>query len=277
MGKIYQCVGRIATQPYVFRATMIKVYCIEELCFYMVQNADLLDESFACMELVNWINDELALPELAKKLKEVLRISMKTESFVRAILEELCYVDEQKMKEMERVIRAGRLLPKKQRGKALADYFLNNRHYAMALKAYEDWLEHNRDDNDGETAEVYKCMGVVYARLFYFAEAAELFDRAYGISGDPEIFTLFLLAKRMELGDAEYLKFVTGLPEGQPGPVEAESMIEKALEEYKKSEELKRMNELEDFRRDSKRVEFDGAADWYTESEIDAYRDCMIE
>lgn len=277
MGNIYQCVGRYAQEPYIFKMTMTRVYCIEELCFYMVQNADILDEHFANMELVNWIEDECALPELAKKLKGVLRTSIKPESFVRTILEEICYIDEKEMKELERVIRSGRLLSKTQREKVLADYFFHNRHYALAFGAYEEWLANNDDAQDSEKAAVYKCLGSVYARLFYFSDAAEMFDKAYQMSGDEDALLHFLFAKRLELDDRGYLNFVNTLPEDFPILVEAEKLMEKAGEEYKKTGSCEQLAGLEKMKMSSKRQEFEETSAWYVDSEMDAFRDCMIE
>ncbi len=277
MGNIYQCVGRYAQEPYIFKITMTRVYCIEELCFYIVQNADILDEHFASMELVNWIEDECALPELAKKLKGVLRTSIKPESFVRAILEELCYIDEKEMKELERVIRSGRLLSSKQREKVLADYFLHNKHYALAHRAYEDWLANNEDASDEEKAAVYKCLGTVYARLFYFTDAAEMYDTAYQLCGDEDSLLHFLYAKRLELDDKGYLKFVNTLPEDFPLLVEAEKLMEKALEEYRKTETYTQLAGLDKMKLSKRRPEYEEISAWYVDSEMDAFRDCMIE
>ena len=277
MGNIYQCVGRYAQEPYIFKMTMTRVYCIEELCFYIVQNADILDEHFASMELVNWIEDECALPELAKKLKGVLRTSIKPESFVRTILEEICYIDEKEMKELERVIRSGRLLSRPQREKVLADYFFHNRHYALAFRAYEEWLKNNDDAQDHEKAAVYKCLGAVYARLFYFSDAAGMYDRAYQMTGDEDALLHFLLAKRLELDEAGYLRFVNTLPEDFPILVDAEKLMEKAGEEYKKTETYGQLAGLEKMKLSSKRQEFDEISAWYIDSEMDAFRDCMIE
>ena len=277
MGNVYQCVGRYAQEPYIFKITMTRVYCIEELCFYMVKNADILDEHFASMELVGWIEDECGLPELARKLKGVLRTSIKPESFVRTILEELCYIDEKEMKELERVIRSGRLLSGKQREKVLADYFLHNKNYALAFRAYEDWLANNEDAEDAEKAAVYKCLGTVYARLFYFADAAEMYDMAYRLCGDDDSMLHFLIAKRMELDEKGYLKFINTLPEDFPLLVDAEKLIEKAEEQYKKTETAVRLSGLDKMKMSTKRQEFEDLSAWYVDSEMDAFRDHMIE
>jgi tetratricopeptide (TPR) repeat protein len=243
----------------------------------MVQNADLLDEHFANMELVNWIEDECALPELSKKLKGVLRTSIKPESFVRTILEEICYIDEKEMKELERVIRSGRLLSRKQREKVIADYFFHNKHYALAHRAYEEWLKNNEDADSAEKAAVYKCLGNVYARLFYFADAAKMFDEAYQLCGDEDALLHYLLSKRMELDERGYLNFVKTLPEDQPMLVDAEKQIEKAMEEYKKTESYQQLAGLEKMKLSTRRQDFEEISTWYVDSEMDSFRECMVE
>ena len=81
MGKIYQCVGRYAGTPFIVKNTYIRLYSIEELCFYICHNAELIDEDFATKELIEWITDECCLPELANKLKLVLKQSIRSEAF----------------------------------------------------------------------------------------------------------------------------------------------------------------------------------------------------
>ena len=63
MGKIYQCIGRYAETPYTIKKTYIRVYCVEELCFYIFHNAEMIDESFAGNELIEWLAEECSLKD----------------------------------------------------------------------------------------------------------------------------------------------------------------------------------------------------------------------
>ena len=111
MTGVFQCVGRYASEPLTIKNTYIRVWCIEELCYYICENADLLDESFASNELIDWIADECGLKELANRLKAVRRQSVKLESFVAEILNAANYVDEEELRRIGRVIRANRSMP----------------------------------------------------------------------------------------------------------------------------------------------------------------------
>ena len=60
--------GRYASEPLTIKNTYIRVWCLEELCYYICENADLLEDNFASNELIDWVADECGLKELAIKL-----------------------------------------------------------------------------------------------------------------------------------------------------------------------------------------------------------------
>ena len=56
MSKPILCIGRYAENPYHIEKIGRNVYCIEELCYCIVQNAFLLDEDSFNRELFDWID-----------------------------------------------------------------------------------------------------------------------------------------------------------------------------------------------------------------------------
>ena len=63
------CVGNYALTPYCVPGIEINVYCMEELCFILKENAFLLDFSVMEDALLDWIEktpEEQELPELAE-------------------------------------------------------------------------------------------------------------------------------------------------------------------------------------------------------------------
>ena len=121
MANVYECVGRYAQTAYTIKNTMIRVWCLEELCYYICEHAVLLDDSFASQDLLDWLAEECGLKELARQLKTTRRQSMKLESFILEILDAAHYADETEKKEIARVIRANRDMPALERSMVLAE------------------------------------------------------------------------------------------------------------------------------------------------------------
>ncbi|MDE5589716.1 MAG: hypothetical protein K2J60_11360, partial [Acetatifactor sp.] len=66
--RVSVCVGNYASTPYCVPGIEINVCCMEELCFVLKENAFLLDFSVMNDELLNWIERECGLKELARAL-----------------------------------------------------------------------------------------------------------------------------------------------------------------------------------------------------------------
>ena len=72
MGRPILCIGTYAKNPFHIEKIGKNVYCIEELCYCIVQNAFLLDEDSFNKELFDWIAVECSLDELADELRSML-------------------------------------------------------------------------------------------------------------------------------------------------------------------------------------------------------------
>ena len=73
------CVGEYAKNGYEPEHMGMKVYSLEELCFFMKENAYLLDEGLMEEELGRWLSQECKLEELGEELKKAIyrKISLK--------------------------------------------------------------------------------------------------------------------------------------------------------------------------------------------------------
>ena len=69
MGRIYNCVGRYAGTAYTIKNTWIRVYCVEELCYYICNNSYLLEDEFVSNELITWLEEECNLPMLVRRIR----------------------------------------------------------------------------------------------------------------------------------------------------------------------------------------------------------------
>lgn len=209
MSRAALCLGRYAKIPYTFEKTKTRVFCIEELCFFMKENAGLLDLSFFTKELADWIGEQCALPDLAARLRALLKGKDKLETVVSQLLAYTGLYSEKELRELEQLIRlsADVTLPEKQ--KARADYFLENHRYAMAIEEYRRILSEEPVLIPSFEGRLYHNLGTAQAKLFLFENAAGSFEKAYRLTGEESSLQSFLAAKRLALPEPEYLSFLT--------------------------------------------------------------------
>ena len=71
MGRIWLCEDQMARRPLMVNAG-ISLYSFEELCYYLYQNVESVEESFFNELLCQWLAEELDRQELSQQLLEGL-------------------------------------------------------------------------------------------------------------------------------------------------------------------------------------------------------------
>ena len=64
--RVSVCVGDYAKKPYCVPGLEVNVFCLEELCCCLKENAFLLDLSLLNDNLLEWIGKECGLAEFAR-------------------------------------------------------------------------------------------------------------------------------------------------------------------------------------------------------------------
>ena len=82
MGSLILCHKKRAKRPFEISRVHMRIYTIEELCYYICNNLYLIDYTIVNERLCRWIGDELELPELSSELRRLLRENGSMEEFV---------------------------------------------------------------------------------------------------------------------------------------------------------------------------------------------------
>ena len=101
MGELLYCHEPIAALPYYVEGIGMNLYSMEELCYYIMENTFLLDNSFMSEELCTWVEKQMGLYKLAEQLRDIMRGKRLLSDFVLAILEQNGYCT---MKEMQQIV-----------------------------------------------------------------------------------------------------------------------------------------------------------------------------
>ncbi|MDE6980006.1 MAG: hypothetical protein K2P60_01145, partial [Lachnospiraceae bacterium] len=61
MGELLLCSRELASIPYYIDAVSLNVYSLEEICYYLKHNKELVEPEFMDGELCEWIRQELKM------------------------------------------------------------------------------------------------------------------------------------------------------------------------------------------------------------------------
>lgn len=233
MGRIIACIGNYAKTPYYYEDAGIHFYAIEELCYYICENALLLDKSFICTPLIQWIDEECGLSELAKQLY-TLQKKPSLSLFIIAILQETHYCSQKELKEIELQLHDNSGMSEWEKKKIRADHLFGNHNYHMALLEYMKIAEDIKGKDSFFVSNIFHNMGVVYARLFQFEKAKEYFHKAYESCHNQESKDQFLFAEQLETESAT--------------PEVSDGVYQLLEEQWKESEVLQTIKETVAFR-----------------------------
>ena len=221
------CIGEYARTGYEPERMGIKVYSLEELCFFIRENAFLLDDGFMEESLGEWLISECKLQELGEELKKSTyrRISLK--AYISIILEYAGFYSKEVNDEIESIIVENSNRSIYEKKKARADALVKKGHYGKAGREYAKILQMLPEDMTILKGEIYHGCGVCLAKMFYFTLAGEYFLKAHTLTGKIASYHQYLWTKRLSMSEQEYVEFLREHEEAYEDSVEMEEYLEK--------------------------------------------------
>lgn len=232
MSKLYACIGRRAETPYCIPADGLKVYTIEEICYYICDRAEVLDADFMCDELAEFVEHDLGLPKLADELFRIIRFGGSLHAFCGLLLDGAAYSEKEVRNRTEALIKENETLPVIYRLKKQGDIFVQEKRYYKAQQAYRNLLL--REDVCRDTAfaaEIYSRLGNLAAIMFQYETAAYCFEKSLELEQSDEVCIRYLLCQRFLMTKDKYRLWLAGHEEYGKLSVEAERLYEEADEQ----------------------------------------------
>ncbi len=256
MSKPILCIGSYAANPYHIEKIGRNVYCIEELCYCIVQNAFLLDEESFTPSLFDWIEEECSLLRLADELRSMYAKKCSMAALAGTILDYVGYNTRKEVDKTEEILRGNAGMDVYQKKLARANFLLKNGRYAMAFREYEFLLANTPDIDRKLRARIEHNEGVMYARLFLFEKASERFLKAYEDGGDMESYYQYLSAVRMNLSNKEYVSFIADSDRAYEASMTIEGRMKEAEELYAASDDNHTLGTLSVYKAEGKMHEY---------------------
>ncbi|MGN0341446.1 MAG: hypothetical protein ACI4DO_01525 [Roseburia sp.] len=187
MGELILCVQSPAGVPYYMEQTGMNLYSMEELSWFLLNHTDYLDDSFFTEELLNWMEREQNQGENVKLLRKKMRERAGLDELVGILLDSNGFCSKEEKAEVRHSLCDIANMTPKERLKLRADRKVKNHHYHEALRIYQELLSSGSDPklSAEQTGNVWNNMGVAYAGLFLYQEAARCFGQAYQYNNDP--------------------------------------------------------------------------------------------
>lgn len=228
MSTVILCNGNYAKTPYYLAADDIRLFSIEEVCFYVYKNAFFLQEDFFCDALVEWIGSELRLPSYA----DALLVLRGKEDVLLKSIEYLFmttgYYGEAEVEKVKSIIVEGNSLSVEERRKMRADVYCKKQKYKLALSEYEELVRLATKEDIKFLAKLHHNMGVCHAGMFLYDQAAQEFKKAFDIYPNTESYVQFLAALKLHCPQEEYLAYLSQHPESYQDSLEVESRLQNA-------------------------------------------------
>ena len=237
MSRMILQTGKTAESPYFFEKTYVNLYTVEELCYCLAENAELLDQDIVAASLADWLDKQCGLSELAHALYALINQKGSAGAFVGTILEYVGLYPAEKCSEVEQIIKNSADLTPFEKQKYKADYLIQNGRYFMALEQYENLLSKLPKEEKKLRSSLLHNMGTANARLFLFEEAAGAFLEAYRLDGAIESLQQYLTAKRLAKKDKDYVAHIADHPEWHEVSLQVERMLEQCSGQFEATEE----------------------------------------
>ena len=277
MGRPILCIGTYAEKPFHIDKIGRNVYCIEELCYCIVQNAFLLDEECFGKELYDWIAKECSLEKLSDELRKMTAKKCSIAALAGTILDYAGYNTRKEIDKTEEILRANAGMDVYKKRLARADFLMKNERYTMAFKEYEFLLHNTPDMNTKLRARIEHCEGVMYARLFLFERAEQMFMKAFDDGHDPESYIQYLAALRMRLSDKEYVSYIAENEDAYEASLELEKRMNEATDYYSASDDKHALNTALVFKSEGKMSDYYEMIGNMTENLKNEYRNLIRE
>lgn len=229
MSTVILCNGKYAKTPYCLSADDIRLFSVEEVCFYIYKNAFFIQEDFFCDAFLDWMRTELGLPSFADALLALRGTPDTLLKSIEYLFFTTGYYGQAEFENVKTVMREGNSLSVEERRKMRADAYCRKQKYKQALLEYEELLLLASQENVKFLAKLHHNMGVCYAGLFLYDCAAQEFKEAFDIYPNTESYVQFLTALKLHSSQTEYLAYLSDHPESYQDSLEVESRLQSVV------------------------------------------------
>lgn len=251
MSMLILCQKKTAQVPFSLENAAVRIFTLEEVCYFIRENMDLAQKEFMREEFLIWLTKELCMPSLAQRLELYWR-RKNVDLFMESLLKASGYLTQDEIKEVCHGIHEIQNLTPIQYEKIMADRLVQNGMYAAAVQKYRTilTLEEIRREKPSFKGKVWNNLGTAYSRMFLFEEAMLCYEQAenyleltefhreywvagYFAYGEKEVYRRML---QKQIPEKEIKQFLMHMQAKEEAKEEDEELF--ALEQSRQSGEI---------------------------------------
>lgn len=181
MGQLILCKSPRAKTPFYIESGKVNIYSLEELMYYVQSARFVTRDDFVNESFTDWVEQELALRELAALLREKLAQECGLKDFFLPLEAANGYLTTSELQILNVQLQKYDHMTGLEAKKLYADSFMHQGKYVQAIYAYRGLLNDPAVicEQGHLTGDIWSNLGCAYARLFDFSEAVECFARGY--------------------------------------------------------------------------------------------------
>lgn len=234
MENVILCNGRYAQNPYLLEEENLRIYSVEELCYFLYKNSFLIQEDFFSETLFEWIGKELELEEWANRLRSFKGNDEEILRSMEFLFQVSGFYGEEELNHVRRVLKDSSQLSVYERKKVRADSYYKKQRYLKAATEYEQLLRESAQDQVKFRAKLYHNLGCCAAGMFFYEKAADYFLQAFHTYPNTETYVQFLASLKLGSSQEEYLVYLSEHPESYEDSLEVESRLKSIEQQWEK-------------------------------------------
>ena len=200
----------VNTVPYYFGLSGIRVYSLNQLCYYVNNHIYTISLETFTDEFIYWIDRSLGKKTLALKLREGMRSGRSLKDMIWILMSYADYYTKEEVQELQEIIEKQETQNPIEIRKTEADNYLRYGRYVDALLTYKkvDCMMAGEDDviTDVFRSQVYHNMGIAFARLGNGEAAVRCFQQAYKLDPSEAVTESLLLILKIWGRDEDIAK-----------------------------------------------------------------------
>ena len=188
MGRYILC-GKEAEAPYEVDELDIRIYTIEELCYYIYNYLPLIGDDFIDDRLLLFIRHELELPEIADKIERFYSARSEQDATLLMLLSDVGYYSDQELQEFQNRLVYRKRKSSQERVKGRADSLLRLKRYQSAVRTYKTLAGSSSDNRNSREFyyDVLESLANAYGKLCEFDYALDCLFGIYDLNHSERI------------------------------------------------------------------------------------------
>ena len=261
--------------PYYFNVSGMKVYSVEELCYYIYENIYAVSLETFSEDLFYWLEKDMNEPVLSKGIKNLIKAGGSLKEIIRYFMNFVDYYPAEECKKLLVIIDDLAHQNPTEAKKLSADNYIRYCRYVEAIRVYTNVIydmEHKAKDDVTRDfkGNTWHNMGVAYTRLMNFNAAKECFKKAWRQNQNEESLKSLLWTAKLLGDETTFFDAVenSSLDEDDIGRLVAEFDAVEADSKGSKNERMKLVYDMyEDASKEGYRAKRDaylsGLKEWY--------------